>query len=196
MKQAGNVHSIELKITDLQQLFNTMDPSPFHERDLDAEAEEFIVASARELPKDAGIRVVVHMTKPAADLPDPQGLVAESLGHYFEYRADVTLRELKQLIRQGRASLVIGLAFLIVCNAAATLFAPGDGTWHGILREGLSILGWVAMWHPLEILLYLWWPLLQSKKLYARLARADVFVDVALGDSPRERGASGPQSGT
>jgi hypothetical protein len=179
VNQAGSVHSIELKVTDLQQLFSTIDPSPFHERDLDADAEEFIVASARELPKEADIRLVVHMTKPAADLPDPQAMVARSLRHYFEYRADVTLRELKQLIRQGRASLVIGLAFLVVCNAAATLFAPGPGTWHGILREGLSILGWVAMWHPLEILLYLWWPVLQSKKLYTRLARAEVIVDVA-----------------
>ena len=178
MKQAGSVHSIELKITDLQQLFSTIDPSPFHERDLDADAEEFIVASARELPNDAGIRVVIHMARPTAELPDPQGVVAESLHHYFEYRADVTLRELKQLIRLGRASLLIGLTFLVTCNAAATLFAPGPGTWHGIMREGLSIIGWVAMWHPLEILLYRWWPVLQLKRLYGRLSRAEVAVDV------------------
>ena len=73
---------------------------------------------------------------------------------------------------------MIGLAFLILCNAAASLFAPGSGTWHGILREGLSILGWVAMWHPLEILLYRWWPLLQLKKLHTRLAEAEVAVNV------------------
>lgn len=178
MKQAGKVHSIELKVTDLQQLFNTIDPSPFHERDLDAEAEEFIVASADESPKDTRLCLVVHMAKPDPKVPEPQELVARSLKHYFEYRAEVTLRQLKQLIRQGRVSLLIGLAFLILCNAAATLFAPGSGTWHGILREGLSILGWVAMWHPLEILLYRWWPVLQLKKLHARLAQAEVVVNV------------------
>lgn len=180
MKQADRVHPIELKITDLQQLFNTIDPSPFHERDLDAEAEEFIVASAEECPKDAALRLIIHMAKPDPNVRDPQELVARSLRHYFEYRAEVTLRQLKQLIRQGRVSLLIGLAFLIACNAAATLFAPGSGTWHGILREGLSIIGWVAMWHPLEILLYRWWPVLQLKRLHARLAEAEVVV--TMGD--------------
>lgn len=178
MKQAAKVHSIELKVTDLQQLFNTIDPSPFHERDLDLDAEEFIIASAEERPKDARLRLVIHLAKPDPQLPEPRELVARSLKHYFEYRAEVTLRQLKQLIRQGRVSLLIGLAFLIVCNAAATLFAPGSGTWPGILREGLSIIGWVAMWHPLEILLYRWWPLLQLKKLHTKLAEAEVVVNV------------------
>ena len=33
---------IEVNLRDVNQLFNTMDPSPFHERDLDSDAEEFI----------------------------------------------------------------------------------------------------------------------------------------------------------
>lgn len=177
MKQVGKVHSIELKVTDLQQLFNTIDPSPFHERDLDADAEEFIVASAEEGSKDAELRLVIHMAEPDSKLPDRRELVARSLKHYFEYRAEETLRQLRQLLRQGRVSLLIGLSFLVACNAAASLFAPGPGTWHGIVREGLSILGWVAMWHPLEILLYRWWPLLQLKKLHTRLAEAEVVVN-------------------
>jgi hypothetical protein len=179
VKQVGSIPPIELKVADLQQLFNTIDPSPFHERDLDADAEEYIVASAEERPKDSTLRLVIHMTKPDPKLPEPGEVVAKSLKHYFEYRAEVTLRQLKQLLRQGRASLVIGLAFLAACNAAASLFAPGSGTWHGILREGLSILGWVAMWHPLEILLYRWWPLLQLARLFRRLADADVTVEIA-----------------
>jgi hypothetical protein len=175
VKQAASTRPIELKITDLHQLFNSMDPSPFHERDLDHDAEEFIVSWARESPKEAPIRLVIHLAKPA-EVPDPQSLVASSLRHYFEYRAEITLRELKQLLRQGRASLVIGLIFLVACNAIATLFAPGPGTWHGLAREGLAILGWVAMWHPLDLLLYRWWPVLRLKRLYQRLARAEVTV--------------------
>jgi hypothetical protein len=178
VKQVATAPPIELKIADLQQLFNTIDPSPFHERDLDAEAEEFVVSSAEERPKDATLRIVIHLAKPDPKLPEPRELVAKSLRHYFEYRAGETLRQLKQLLRQGRVSLVIGLAFLVACNAAASLFAPGSGTWHGILKEGLSILGWVAMWHPLEILLYRWWPLLQLKKLHNRLAEAEVEVNL------------------
>jgi len=41
---------IEVRVADLKQLFNAMDPSPFREKDLDPEAEEFIGGWARELP--------------------------------------------------------------------------------------------------------------------------------------------------
>lgn len=176
MKQAASVHPIELKISDLHQLFNSMDPSPFHERDLDRDAEEFIVSWARESPKGAVIRLIVHLAHPLPGYSDPQALVAGSLQHYFAYRAEITLRELRQLLQQGRVSLGIGLGFLVVCSGLASLFAPGSGTWHGIVREGLVILGWVAMWHPLELLLYRWWPVLRLKCLYERLAAAEIVV--------------------
>lgn len=42
---------IEVRLRDLGQLFNSLDPSPFLDRDLDAEAEKFIVSWAHELPR-------------------------------------------------------------------------------------------------------------------------------------------------
>jgi hypothetical protein len=176
------VSPIEVKVADVHRLFNSMDPSPFRERDLDQEAEEFIVSWARESPKDASIRLVVHVAKPSPDVPDPTALVTESVRNYFSYRAEITRRELRQIFREGRFSLAIGLLFLAVCNVgAAALFAPGPGTWHGIAREGLSIIGWVAMWHPLDVLLYRWWPVLQTVRLHERLAVAEVAVIEAAG---------------
>ena len=38
---------IEVRVGELKQLFNAMDPSPFREKDLDPSAEEFIVGWAR-----------------------------------------------------------------------------------------------------------------------------------------------------
>ena len=38
-----------------------MDPSPFHERDLDDDAEEFIVGWAREFPRRDPVSLVVHV---------------------------------------------------------------------------------------------------------------------------------------
>jgi hypothetical protein len=40
---------IRIQLHDIEQLFNTMDPSPFHEKDLDADAAEFILSWAEEL---------------------------------------------------------------------------------------------------------------------------------------------------
>jgi hypothetical protein len=177
VKQTSSLHPIELKITDLHRLFNSMDPSPFHERDLDHDAEEFIVSWAREAPKHAILRLVIHVANPAPDVADPQAMVAESLHNYFDYRSEMLWRDFKQLLKEGRAALLIGLAFLATCHAVGNLFP--HGTWHGIAREGLLILGWVAMWHPLDILLYRWWPLLQTKRLHDKLAAAEIEVKVA-----------------
>src|SRR5439155_10099296 len=47
-QQMPGVHHIELNLRDINQLFNTMDPSPFHEKDLDHDAEEFILSWAQE----------------------------------------------------------------------------------------------------------------------------------------------------
>ena len=43
-----------------------------------------------------------------------------------------------------------------------------------ILREGLTIVGWVAMWRPLEICLYDWWPLYDDQRRLDKLARIRV----------------------
>ena len=42
---------IEISLSRLGQLFNSFDPSPFHERDLDQDAEEYIIGSAEEMPR-------------------------------------------------------------------------------------------------------------------------------------------------
>ncbi len=40
----GHSHGLKLKLRDMNQLFNSMDPFPFIEKDLDDDAEEFIVS--------------------------------------------------------------------------------------------------------------------------------------------------------
>ena len=159
-------HLIEVKVNEIHQLFNSMDPSPFHERDLDHDAEQ--------LHHREPLKLVIHLARRPEGIADPQSLVTESLHHYFSYRAEMTLRELKQLMREGRTSLLIGLLFLAVCNILARLLAAGHEPWQGVLREGLTIGGWVAMWKPLDIYLYRWWPLLNLKRLHEKLGRTVV----------------------
>ena len=60
MTEATSHHLIELRVNNVAQLFHTLDPFPFRERDLDKEAEEFIVGWARELSADRAIRIAVH----------------------------------------------------------------------------------------------------------------------------------------
>jgi hypothetical protein len=45
-----------------------------------------------------------------------------------------------------------------------------------ILRESLTIGGWVSMWRPLEVFLYDWWPIRNEARLSDRLAAMPVRV--------------------
>ena len=54
----------------------------------------------------------------------------------------------------------VSLGAFIAARPIARL-VPAETAWGGIVREGLTICGWVGMWRPLEIHLYRWWPLLR-----------------------------------
>jgi hypothetical protein len=83
-------------------------------------------------------------------------------------------REFHQLMKEGRMALVIGVAFLAVCELIAQSLPAAQDTWHGMLRQGLTIIGWVAMWQPLEICLYRWWPVLRMERVYRNLSAMQV----------------------
>ena len=61
---AGPGAPIRLRIQHINQLFHTLDPFPFRERDLDAQAEEYIVSWAREIRTRGRLTISIHM--PAA----------------------------------------------------------------------------------------------------------------------------------
>ncbi|MGE5266495.1 MAG: hypothetical protein ACM3L9_03925 [Deltaproteobacteria bacterium] len=171
---------IEIRITRIEQLFNSFDPSPFDERDLDDDAESHIASWARELPEHAPIRILIHMPEDEAERARERGL-AGALTHYFEERAEWIDRDRRELFRLGRRYLLVGLAILTVCLAVSQmlprLIGPGPTT--DIIQEGLVILGWVANWKPIEIFLYDWWPLKRRADLYRRIAAADVQIRTA-----------------
>ncbi len=175
MPSRPSEETIELRVDDIAQLFHTLDPFPFRERDLDREAEEYIVGWAREFPARQAIRIRIH--HPDTEVQAKEALeLREAFHRYFSERAAAIQRDINELVRVGRRSLAIGLTILVLSLLLAH-FAVGvlfENPWRRLLEESLLILGWVANWRPLEIFLYEWWPLARRRDLYARLAEADI----------------------
>jgi len=194
---------IEVHVAELKQLFHSLDPTPFRERDLDPRAEEFIAGWARELHGDAPLALVVHVDQ-AAVSADQSRIVREAVRDYFGERAAATRRRLRQLFRVGRTSLGIGLLFLalsvLLGDVVATLLR--ETRFAGVARESLVIGGWVAMWKPLEVFLYDWWPIRAEARLFDRLAtmpvrlasrsRASVAVSPGLSTEISHQARRGP----
>jgi len=173
---------IEVRVPELKRLFNAIDPSPFHEKDLDPNAEDFIVSWAKELPRTAPLALLVHLDR-AAGPPDEAAVLRDAIHAFFRRRAVEFRRRLRLLFRTGRTSLLIGLAFLASSIAVGDLLATwmGGSALAAVVREGVLIGGWVAMWRPLEIFLYDWWPIRAEARLADRLAVMPVQIRY-LGD--------------
>jgi hypothetical protein len=172
---------IEVRVGELRQLFNAIDPSPFRQRDLDPQAEEFIVDWAREATRDAPLALLVHLERPAGQ-PDEAGELREAVHEFFSHRERATKLRLRKVLRIGNRSLLIGLVFLAAASTAGNfLGARIEGQAGVLVREGLLIGGWVAMWKPLETFLYDWWPILGEARLFRRLAAMPVRIEYREG---------------
>lgn len=173
------IHRLELRLRELAQLFNSLDPAPFLDRDLARDAEEYIESWAMEYPSASRLHIHVHLQKIPTEA-NPETLIAESIHHYFAYKAELARRELRRLLGQGRESLLIGLAFLAACLLAANAVDQyASGALQKFGRESLTIAGWVAMWRPIQIFLYDWWPIQRRRRVYRSLAHAQVRIELA-----------------
>jgi hypothetical protein len=169
---------LELYLAEMRQLFNSMDPAPFRERDLDPKAAEYIVDWAGDAPKERPLSLVVHLGRSSASAGDDVSMLQAAVHDYFARQAVATRKGLRQLLRTGRISLVIGVVFMAVMmligEAAFSVFSRE--AYATLIKESLIIGGWVALWRPAEIFLHEWWPILGEARLYDRLAVMPVTV--------------------
>ena len=174
----ARVHQIELRVAALSGLFNSLDPTPFHHRDLDRDAVEYLETWALEFPANSHFRILVHLDTLPPD--DPTLMLSAAVRHYFDNKSVLALRSLRLLLIEGRTSLLIGVTFLALCLLGADLLATSSTfsthTFARLLKESLLIGGWVAMWRPLQIFLYDWWPIARRRKIYRNLGHANVQV--------------------
>ena len=85
----------KVRVAELRQLFDAIDPSPFRERDLDPHAEQFIVEWARDLPRDAPLALRVHLER-AAGPADEAPLLGQAMHQHFKARAAGARRTLRE----------------------------------------------------------------------------------------------------
>lgn len=177
---------IDIRVAQSRQLFDGRDPAPFRERDLDDDAVEYLLAAAEEIPRKQRLAIAVTIW----DEPAPRmaaDSIVEAVHRHFRHEHEQIQRRLREHLRRGQISLAVGLTMLVVFLALAgfTRSLP-SGAFQEILREGFVITGWVAMWRPLDVLFYDWWPLVDERRQIARLLDALVSIRYEVGQAQRE----------
>src|SRR3984957_7422943 len=107
---------IQVHVTELRQVFNSIDPSPFRSRDLDPRAEEFIVGWAKDFGRTQQLALEVTIDR-AAGLAEEAAVLRDAIHEFFRQRALGYRQRLRELLRIGRVSLAIGLVVLAAAVA-------------------------------------------------------------------------------
>jgi hypothetical protein len=158
-KHGARSASVSIHVRDLVQMFNSLDPSPFWDRDLDRAAAEFVEGEFSE-KRSAGVwHLYVHTHGGAASAADLQAAIE----NYYGRLASSARRALREHL-------------WLLCMAARGIIRGTLGGLPQVLDQGLIILAWLALWRPAEALGYECVPLYRKRRLFQRLAGIRVFV--------------------
>lgn len=172
---AGAVESkpaqIDIRIERGEQLFDSLDPSPFREKALDVDFEAYLRDCAGEQPSGLPLRLCIEAP------PELQARAAdvESAIHgHFHFALQQSERRHRASQRRYRGVVLAGFAVLAVSLTLRRLLEDWQGAFSEVLVEGLLVLGWVALWRPIEVLLFERHEARQQRQLLARLAAIEI----------------------
>lgn len=175
-KEDGKV-LIEIKLSSIVQLYNSFDPAPFHEKQLDQEAEQYIVDIVRDFPNSTEFKIMIYLPEGLSCCDESQK-IPESIRNHFRYLAMMQERKYRERRDYGKISILIGLSFLAVAMLASQAvddYLSAYPLAH-LAAIALEVAGWVAMWEPVTVFLYQLWPILSQKKLYEKISRMETDV--------------------
>lgn len=189
-RREGGVVFVELALRTPRQLFDDRDPAPFRARDLDDDAVQWILDAVEEIPRGVVVTFLLHFDERSDDANFSEAAIRDAIRAHFRYLVWVNRRAARSQLQNGLWSLLFALGVLAVCMGAESALRPLVATkpWAAVFREGVVILGWVALWRPFETLLFSWWPFATRARLLRRVLRAEVKVR----PSSRPDGASIP----
>ena len=156
-KENGRI-LIEIKLSSVAQLFNSFDPAPFHEKELDSAAEHYIVDMVKDFPPKTPFKMNIYLP-PDIATTERAMKIPPAIHNHFQYKMLVAERKFRSHFRYGRSTFLIGLTFLTIALIARQLVSSlNNHLLAQIFADALLIIGWVAMWEPITVLLYELWP--------------------------------------
>lgn len=163
-------HEVRLELQRLDDLFVEPHFGPLEGR---AEEESGLARLANQLRPLPPAPVSVRIVLPASErIPDLEPRCRAALRAVLDRRIERNGNDARSLRHEGYATLWRGLLFLALCLLASRTMAEvhlAPGFIERFLDEGFVIAGWVALWYPLDVLLYQRWPLARERRLYERL---------------------------
>lgn len=169
---AADTADIDIRVQRIEQLFDSLDPSPFREKSLDVDFEAYLRDCAGEHAPGVRLRLRIHAPP---DLIARRTDIESAIHAHFHFLLVQVERRHRASQRRYRSVVVIGFAVLSASLLLRQLLADWHGPLSEVLVEGLLVLGWVALWRPIEVLLFERQEAQQKRQVLATLARIEVI---------------------
>jgi hypothetical protein len=109
-----------------------------------------------------------------------EAAVQKAFRNHFDYELGRARRHVRTSARSARNGFLLGVGLMALLRVLSEVFvmqlSPGDA--RRILHEGLVIVSWVALWRPIELVLYDFWPVREKRRIIERLRDAEVSLRV------------------
>ena len=170
---------ITLHLDDINHLFIEPVLNPLISCRLYNSGIEEIISTLRrdKSIKDFQLRVGIPEEQIAPDLARE---TKDALVTYSDYQIGENQNELDMLRTSGWRALFLGIFVVVAVYLLGGLITEQEfipKVTGGILLEGLTILSWVMIWHPLGIFLYDLSPYRQNIRIYRTINQAEVFIE-------------------
>ncbi|NMB78200.1 MAG: hypothetical protein GYA23_03815 [Methanomicrobiales archaeon] len=175
-KENGRI-LIELTLSSVDQLFHSFDPSPFHKKELDPEAERYIVDIVDDFSRETEFHIIIYLPEDIRNSAQAQK-IPEAIRNHFQYRALMQNQLYKERSRYGKFTIIVGLVFLAIATLASHAVADHfpDSLPALLVAKALEVAGWVAMWEPVTVHLYQLWPIIKQRRIYEKIAGMEIDV--------------------
>jgi hypothetical protein len=172
MAERSDICSIELYSPTPEALFEPF--SVDGHRTLTPAVHEHVLRHAKRAHKHCRLELRIRLDH-AGNLASESAQAA--IHEHFQRKAELERETLRRSLGYGGVFLVIALTIVLIISALVPVLRPhtSGNFLHG-LAESLIVFGWVALWRPMDILLYEWIPVYRSIRLLRRLSSADLKV--------------------
>jgi len=174
--RAPDTSSVSLTLDTLPSLFVSTEVDPLRGRFDDRSGIEYLIDTVgpTDEPLEIDIRLTAHHEVPYTDAE-----VAAAITGYADVQLERLAAARERIRRLVFKELTFGVIFLASCLLLGSILAGfdvGPEWFRGFIVEGLVIVGWIALWHPVDMLFFERLPLIREQRILNRLKQADVRV--------------------
>lgn len=145
----NNAYKIEISLDKYEDIYNEWDPTPFKKRDIEEEFIKYVIDSSVDIPMRYNLDLYLYLPENMKD-EKKEKMAKAAMKSYFNYLLDRNKRTLSASIARCLRSAFIGVVLLCVYYLSLVDVMNEIAR---VLIEGVSILGWVALWDVGEELL-------------------------------------------